>query len=182
MSGNKVLATALLVFAAPLAWAGSASGSLGVSAAVNNNCTVSTSPVGFGTYDPIVTNNAGGADVLGFGTLTVNCTKNAGVGGGNAVTIGLSFGQNAAASPRKMKNASLDLLNYDLYLPALASGEYTDCTTLSTIWNTTNVLAPAANFWQGTAHSISVCGKVPKGQTTVSVGSYSDTVNVTVNF
>ena len=179
---GKRLAILALCLAASGSRAGTTSGSLGVSANVNNNCTVSTSPVAFGTYDPIVTNSSTGADVLGSGTLTVNCTKNAGTGGGNAVTISLDFGQNATSSPRKMKNASLDLMNYDLYVPALASGEYTDCTTLSTIWNTTNVLSPPSSFWQGTAHAISVCGKIPKGQTTVSVGSYSDTVNVTVNF
>ena len=179
---GKFLAIIALCLAAPWTWAGTTSGSLGVSANVSNNCTVSTSPVAFGTYDPIVANSSTGSDVLGSGTLTVNCTKNAGTGGGNAVSISLSFGQNATSSPRKMKNASLDSMDYDLYIPALASGEYTDCTTLSTIWNTTNVLSPASSFWQGTAHAISVCGKIPRGQTSASVGSYSDTVNVTVNF
>lgn len=171
-----------LAIAAPCSGAGSTSGSLAVSATINNNCTVSTSPVAFGTYDPIVANSSTGADVVAAGTLVVNCTKNAGTGGGNAVSISLGFGQNATSSPRKMKNVSLDTLSYDLYVPALAAGEYTDCTTLTTIWNTTNVLSPASSFWQGTAHNISVCGKVPKGQTSASVGSYSDTVNVTVNF
>ena len=64
-------------------------GNLPVNAIVNASCTISTSPVAFGEYDPIVTNKSVALD--GAGTVTTTCTL------GSAATITLGQGANAAA-------------------------------------------------------------------------------------
>ena len=72
-----------LAFSAP-AFAGSASANLNVTANVAANCTISTSPVAFGAYDPVVANAS--TDLTASGTVTVACTK------GTAATIDLGNG------------------------------------------------------------------------------------------
>ena len=53
----------------------SASASLAVNASVSKNCTITTSPVNFGAYDPVSANATSPLD--GTGTITVTCTKGA---------------------------------------------------------------------------------------------------------
>ncbi|MFM6025467.1 MAG: spore coat protein U domain-containing protein, partial [Dolichospermum sp.] len=71
------LASAILIAfgsAAP-AMASTATSDLTVSSNVANNCTISTSPIDFGAYDPISANAS--IDLDGTGTVTVTCTSGA---------------------------------------------------------------------------------------------------------
>src|SRR5262245_9796185 len=86
--GGVVLAAGSLVSA------GSATANLSTSASVANNCTISTSAVAFGSYDPVVANASANLD--GTGSLTVACTK------GANTTIGLDLGGNASGSTRRL--------------------------------------------------------------------------------
>jgi len=82
---KKFLATAItlaaIAFLATPAFAGSATNPIGLSATVINNCTITTTPVAFGNYDPLSAsvNNASG-------TVAITCTKSA------ATTITLGDG------------------------------------------------------------------------------------------
>jgi spore coat protein U-like protein len=144
--------------------AGSATANLQVSATVSANCTISTAPVAFPSYDPIVTH--AGANDDGTGTVTITCTK------GTAATIGLGLGGNASGSQRRMKDATTDYLNYALYLDAART----------TVWGSAspNLLTPAAAP-DKTPRPFTVYGRIPSAQD-VPAGAYTDTVVATVNF
>ncbi len=165
--GRGVLAIGALLAGAPAAVAGSASANLNVSAAVVTNCTITTSPVNFGNYDPVVANAS--ADLLGTGTVTVACTK------GTQATIGLSTGQNsgqASGTTRAMAGPNGNYLSYELYQDSGRATVWTD----SGSGLLTTPPAPNKN-----ARDFTVYGRVPAGQD-VEAGNYSDTVTATVNF
>src|SRR5574340_771479 len=91
--------------------AGSQPANLTVSASVAANCTISTSAVAFGPYDPVVANAS--SDLNGNGSVTIACTK------GSAPNVTLDLGANASGSQRNMKitGGGTDLLAYQLYQP-----------------------------------------------------------------
>jgi spore coat protein U-like protein len=144
--------------------AASASTSLSVTATVNNNCTISTAALAFGTYDPIVTNASSPLD--GTGTVTIACTK------GATTTIGLGLGANASGSTRRMTDGSGNYLTYEAYQDS----------SHSTVWGTSGagLLTPAAAPSKA-ARDFTVYGRVA-GNQDVPAGSYTDTVTATVNF
>jgi spore coat protein U-like protein len=155
-----------LIFAAfgTTASAATATANLGVSATVTNNCTISTSALAFGSYDPVVANAATNLD--GTGTVTVACTK------GTTATVGLGLGSNASGSTRRMSDGAGGFLTYELYQD---SGHVT-------VWGNAGggLLSPAAAPSK-TARNFTVYGQVAANQD-VAAGSYSDTVVATVNF
>src|SRR6266849_6295257 len=87
--------------------AASWSASLGVTASVANNCTISTLPLAFGSYDPVVANASTALD--GTGTVTIACTK------GATTTIGLGLGSNASCSATRLTDGSGNYLTYEAY-------------------------------------------------------------------
>lgn len=148
----------------PSASAATATANLGVSATVTNNCTISTSPVAFGSYDPVVTHAS--TDLDGSGTVTVACTK------GATSTVGLGLGSNASGSTRRMTDGATNYLSYELYQDA----------GRTTVWGN----AGAGLYNPGaapskTARNFTVYGRVTSNQD-VPAGSYNDTVVATVNF
>jgi spore coat protein U-like protein len=66
-------------------------------------------------------------------------------------------------------NSSSYYLNYELY---------TDNSD-TTVWNSSNQVAYTGT---GASSQATFYGVVPKGQSTVPAGAYSDTVNITVTF
>ena len=170
-----VLATTAILLAAPatrLFAASSAGVGLSVTASVTAKCLVSsTSVVAFGAYDPVVTNASGGSDLDGTGSVGIKCTP------GNGTSISLDTGANAAGNQRRMQGpsgGSSAFLNYDLYSD---SGR-------TTLWgNGSNGASSLAISTSSNAaeRTFTVYGRVPKGQD-VNVGSFTDTVQVTVNF
>lgn len=163
---STVVATALTLgavalYQAPVA-AGSASASLSVSASVSNNCTISTSALDFGAYDPIVTHDT--TDLDGTGGVTITCTK------GATTTIDLGLGSHASGTQRRLNTGS-NYLNYEMYQDA---GRIT-------VWGTgADTLTPPAAPSKA-PRSYTVYGRVSAGQD-VEAGSYTDTVTATVNF
>ena len=145
------------------AFAQTATANLGVSATVASNCTISTTPVAFGPYDPIVTNATNPLD--GTGTVVVTCTKGAGT------RIDLGLGSNATGSTRRMTGGG-DFLTYELYTT----------TARTTVWGSgagAGLTIPAAP--SKAARTYTVYGQVAGGQD-VTAASYADTVVATINF
>ena len=156
-------AVALVLGATAPALAQTATANLSVTATVTKNCSITTTPVAFGSYDPIVTNAASPLD--GTGTVVVTCTKGAGT------RIDLGLGSNATGSTRRMLGGT-DLLTYELY---------TD-TGRSTVWGSgagAGQSIPAAP--NKNPRTFTVYGRVAAGQD-VGAASYSDTVVATINF
>jgi spore coat protein U-like protein len=176
-------AALVLLGLAGTAAAGSATSNLSISASVSSNCSISTTAVAFGTYDPVVTNSSSGSDKTATGTVVVTCTKNA-----SGVTIGLGLGTHASGSTRRMLGATNgDFLTYELYQPT-ATTPAAACTG-ATVWGTAgaNLLTPTgvSGWGASSAKTFNVCGVATKGQDVsgTSAGeSYTDTVVATVNF
>ena len=169
---------AAILLSTGAASAGSATSSFNVTATVAANCTITTTPVAFGSYDPVVTNAATALNANG--TVSIACTK------GAAPNVTLGTGANVSGVTRRMKGAAAtpDYLTYELYLPPNPAVPGTACNyTSPTIWNTSgpaNILTATAAPSK-VARSYNVCGSVPSAQD-VAADSYTDTVVATVNF
>ena len=144
--------------------ADSATATIAVSATVRRNCTITTTPLAFGTYDPVVANATTPLDATS--TVTIACTM------GTPATIGLDDGSNAVASQRRLTNGSSAYMNYQMFLDS----------THATVWGNES----ANQLDAGTAPSkepraFPVYGRIPSGQD-VPIGPFSDAVVATVNF
>jgi spore coat protein U-like protein len=154
--------------AAGPASAGSATSDFTVTASVADNCTISTTAIAFGAYDPVVTNLTAPKD--GTGSVTITCTQ------GAVATIGLNAGVNggtAVGTTRAMKSGS-DQLNYEIY----------KATDHAAVWGNsgTDLLSPVAAP-STTPRTYTTFGRIPGAQITVPAGAtYTDTVTATVNF
>jgi spore coat protein U domain-containing protein, fimbrial subunit CupE1/2/3/6 len=157
------------------AYAGVGTSSFTAQATVNTNCTILTTPVAFGGYDPIGAHRS--ADLNATGAITVACVK------GTAPTIALGLGSNASGSARRMRDVpSGDFLGYELYQPP-SNTPATPCSFPgATVWGTAGAnLFSATSAPDKNARTYNVCGSVAAGQNP-SIGTYSDTVVATVNF
>jgi len=152
----------VLGMAAP-ALAQTATANLSVSAAVAKNCSITTTAVAFGSYDPIVTNAVAPLD--GTGTVVVTCTKGAGT------RIDLGLGANASGATRRMTGGT-DFLTYELYQNA----------TRTTVWGSGAVAGQTiAAAPSKAARTFTVYGRIAGAQD-VAAASYNDTVVATINF
>jgi spore coat protein U-like protein len=166
----------LFSFALAPAHAGTSTQNLSVTASVAANCTISTSAVAFGAYDPVVTNAT--TALNGSGSVAIACTK------GSAPSITLDLGANASGSQRNMliTGGGSDVLAYQLYQPPNTTPGTACSFPGSTVWGTSvaQTFTPTAPSTKA-SRTYNVCGTVAAGQD-VSVGSYQDTVVATVNF
>ena len=161
LMASLVLATAGAV--STPAWAGSASADLLVTATVIPSCVISTTPVAFGVYDPVVTNSATAVD--SSGTVTIACTK------GSSQTITLDQGSNADGSTRRMSDGLGEYMTYELYQDSARSQ----------VWGTgANAYTPGPAP-SSLPRSFTVHGRLPGAQD-ATVGAYTDIVVATVNF
>jgi spore coat protein U domain-containing protein, fimbrial subunit CupE1/2/3/6 len=140
---------------------------LSVTATVSANCTIATTAVAFGEYDPVTANSA--TALTATGKVSVTCTT------GAPATITLGQGPDPGASStdaapvRRMKSGS-DYLNYNLY----SDNAY------SNVWGN-DATSDVDNTGTGANQDITVYGRVPAGQN-VPTGNYSDTVVATITF
>jgi spore coat protein U-like protein len=136
---------------------------LKVTANVVGNCLISTTDVAFGNYDPVGANATAPADAAG--SVDVTCIR------GVVATIVLDLGTNASAAVRRMGDGATSRLEYELYRDAARSQ----------VWGTgTNAMVLAAAP-SNARRTFPVYGRVRQAQN-VQVGSYTDTVVVTVSF
>jgi spore coat protein U-like protein len=158
----KVTAVALglVVAAAPVADAATASANLTVTATVVSTCSVGAGSLAFGNYDPTAASNVDQA-----GTFQVTCTK------GTSATVGLDTGSNASGSTRRMTDGT-DFLSYELFKE----------TARTNVWGNAGAgLVALAAAPSNAAQTVTVYGRI-SGSQDVRAGSYSDTVVITVTF
>lgn len=135
-----------------------------VQAIVEAECTVATTALDFGNYDPVGAN----ATTPNTNTSLVNvyCTK------GTFVSVTLDNGLWAAGATRRLRAASGDMLTYQLYRDA----------SRAVIWNTTNTnTGTSTSRLTAINGGFTVYGGIPAAQD-VRAGNYTDTVQVTVNY
>jgi spore coat protein U-like protein len=143
-----------------------------VTANVAASCTVSATNIAFGAYDPADVNATTPRDANG--SVSVRCTR-----GTSTALATLSQGANPAtgstcASPlRQMNGGGTERLRYDIYQE----------TGRTVAWgcDTTNDL-PIPTFTSSiTPVVLTTFGRIPAGQD-AAIGSYTDTVQVSVTF
>lgn len=148
--------------------AGSDTAALTVSTTVSANCTIATSALAFGVYDPIVANSA--SDLDGTGTVSVTCTN------GSAASVTLGQGANAAGGStddvplRQMNDGGVNNIAYFLY---------SDVGRTAVWGNTTN--SDLDHTGTGASTDLTVYGRITGGQN-VPAAAYTDTVVATVTF
>ncbi|MBD2131755.1 spore coat protein U domain-containing protein [Sphaerospermopsis sp. FACHB-1094] len=164
------LASAILItagYAAP-AMAGTATSDINVSATVISNCSISTTPLAFGDYDPLVTHATTHLDATA--TVTTTCSN------GRGTYIRLGQGANAATgstnvSPgRRLKNSGNGYINYNIYQNSARTTNWGN--TVDTSPNVTGT---------GSAQVTTIYGRIPAGQA-ADATTYSDTVVATVEW
>jgi spore coat protein U-like protein len=161
-ASGLALAAVMVLASAPDAYA-QTTANLNVSANVANKCSIATTPLAFGAYDPVADNLVIPLDRTG--TVIIRCTK------GATANIGLDLGDNPLAGTRRMTDGT-NLLTYQIYSDA----------------NHTQVWGNAAPAWftappapSAAARSFFVYGRVFAAQDVPS-GNYADIVEATVNF
>ena len=126
------------------------------------SCTVTTTSVNFGLYDPFqaTVNNVNGS-------ITVSCT------GTGRFTIALSTGQSGSYTTRYMlSGGTTDQLDYNLYT--------NNARTI--IWGDgTGGTRVVRRRFRNNTRRVTVHGRIPAMQN-ISPGSYSDNIVATVNF
>ena len=165
----SAFALAAIALVASPAFAGTATNPLGLSATVINNCTITTTPVAFGNYDPLSAspnNNSG--------TVVITCTKNA------ATTVTLANGNNFNVT-RRMTDGT-NFMSYELYQPPTTVPGAACSYAAPVRWGT----AGAQIFTPGAAPSkaartYNVCGQITAGQD-LGAATFNDSVVATINF
>lgn len=141
-------------------------GAFGLSALPALACSVTATGTSFGTYDVFAS-----APLDTTGEVSVTCPDPP----PPSVQIAISKGSSVNFQPRTMLNGANDVLEYGLYLDATFSivwGDGSSGTEIRTVSVPTD----------GTPAKATVYGRIPARQTSVSAGTYQDTVTVTVNF
>jgi spore coat protein U-like protein len=143
--------------------AATATSNIAVSASVAANCTIATTAIDFGSYEPVVANASAPLDASG--KVTVACTKNA------LVKIGLGYGSHAAGTTRNLASSSATM-TYELYQDSAHA----------TVWGPIGAghVAPAAAPDKA-PRDFTIYARI-LGGIDVPAGSFSDTVLATVEF
>lgn len=154
--------TAFGISAPHAAQAATTTTTFAVTATVQPSCTVSATPLAFGSYNPL---SATPLDATS--TITVNCTT------GTSYTVGLNAGgtSGATVTTRQML-LSTNSLNYTLYRDTGRTNNW---------GNTPGTDTPASATATTTAATLTVYGRIPALQN-VPAGNYTDSVTVTVNY
>ncbi len=129
----------------------------------------SVTGINFGNYHPF---SSGNIDVTG--TFTVRCTGLLGLAA--SFDIKLSTGSSGSYSPRTMKSGS-NSLDYNLFTNSARTTVWGDGTGGSSFITRNFILALI-----GFSSNETVYARLPTGQTTAAVGSYSDTITITVEY
>ncbi len=124
-------------------------------------CSVSATGASFGTFDPLEN-----VAVDTTGMVTVTCSPSA------SYTIELSAGHGGTYSPRKMTGPGGRTLDYNLFRDA----------SRTTVWGDgVGGTSRVGGSDDGSGSSHTLYGRIPAGQNPY-VGSYSDSIQVTVVF
>ncbi len=153
---------ALATLAASPALAATASNTMPVSVNVINSCTVSATPMAFGTLTSV-----GGTNVDTTSTVNLICTL------GASYDVSMDFGTHAVSGQRNLQNTA-DATKVIPY------GVFRDAGYLTAWGNTTGTTATGTSTAGLT--TLTAYGRIPTTAASVPAGAYTDTVTVTVTF
>lgn len=161
---RKALAAALIVSA----------GLWSASSLAQVTCTVSSSSVAFGVYEPLT-----GSNLDSTGTIELECERSFldGQQGDVGLTVTLGAGGNGLFIPRAMSSGN-GVLEYNLYTAASRNVVWGDGAG-GTVSRNASISLPL--FTLSGETSLTIYGEIPGGQF-VPAGSYSDMITVTVTY
>lgn len=170
----------LAIFGQSMAGTINPTATMTVNATVAANCTITVTPIVFGSYDPIGTNSATGVDLQSPGTVQIKCLKS------STPTVTLGTGANFSGTRRLKDTSSGDFLPYEIYQPSAATPN-AGCTYSGTKWGDSagtygTTFSPSATWAASTLFTFNVCGVIPKGSNPSIGAGYQDTVVATVTF
>lgn len=137
-----------------------------VAATVENQCTVDSFSLNFGTYDPLSLNAAAPLDAAT--SIVAYCTR------GTSATISLSSGLSYAGGARRMTGPAGAFMRYNIFRDSARTVEWNSVNTV--VQTSTSKTVPL-----GGLSGVPGYGRVPAGQN-VRAGNYTDTVVATVNY
>ncbi|WP_043765273.1 Csu type fimbrial protein [Algiphilus aromaticivorans] len=157
-----LIGSGALLFAGSVAWAATETDTFEVTATVVSACTVTASDLNFGNYDPLAALPTDATT-----TVSVTCSLLA------PYDIGLNAGlHGGAVTSREMQiSGDTDRLDY------LLSQDLAHTTN----WGNTVDTDTVAGVGTGLSVPTTIYGRIPAAQN-VPVGSYADTITVTVTF
>lgn len=158
-----MLAAGAAALSASPAFAATDTDDMLVTATVIDNCTVTASPMAFGTLTTL-----GSANIDTSAAITLACTPDA------AYDVSLDLGVNAGVgSQRQLVNGAdnTQRIDYDVYSDAART----------TAWSSGAGATVAGTAAAGVA-SLTAYGRIPSTASAVTSGTYSDSVTVTVTF
>jgi spore coat protein U-like protein len=141
---------------------------IATTATVAVNCTISTTTdIGFGAYNPLTVASVTDST----GVVTVTCTR-----GNSGITVAVNGGNNAAHATTPQTRAMIgatsgNYLSYDIFETAAYATRFPTTAVAETI--PTGITTPTL---------LSLFGQIPAAAQDVSIDTYSDSVQVTVNF
>jgi spore coat protein U-like protein len=140
-------------------------------------CSVSSSGLAFGTYQPLtLAGKLSSMDKTSTATVSLVCTA-IDTGGGYTIALAAStYGPGNRVSNRYLNNSSKggDYMVFNVYFDASYSTVLGNGTTGSLLSGS----IPAGNSNQ----SQTVYGKVPAGQSTLQAGGFSDSLTMTITY
>lgn len=147
------------------------------SSALAGSCTVSSSGLAFGTYQPLTfAGKLTSVDKTSTATVSVVCT---GIVTGGSYTISLgagTYGPGNRISTRYLNNITHggDYMVYNLFTEA----------SYTTVWGdgSTGSLLNGSIPTGSSNPSHTVYGKIPAGQNTLKAGSFSDSLTMTLTY
>jgi spore coat protein U-like protein len=157
--GAALVLAVISVATVPLT-ASTSTATLTVTATVAAECTVGAATLAFGAYSTLGSSNLDQST-----SFNVACTS------GTSATIGLNLGSNASGSTRRLANGGGGFLTYELYSD---SGR-------STVWGNSGGALVNYSASSNAAEAFTVYGRIPGAQN-AAIGSYSDSVTITVTF
>lgn len=157
-----LIGSGALLFAGSAVWAATETDTFEVTATVVSACTVSASDLSFGNYDPLAA-----LATQATTTVSVTCSLLA------PYQIGLDAGlHGGSVTGRQMQiSGDTDTLDYDL----------SQDVAHTTNWGNTVDTDTVSGVGTGLAVPTIVYGQIP-AQQNATVGSYADTITVTVTF
>lgn len=159
----KIVFFSGLMLASSASFAAVASTTFAVNATVASQCSISATPLNFGTYDPLAT-----LDNTASSTVTVTCSNL------QSVTVNLDKGTTAGSTEgaRLMALANKPPMSYGLY----SDGAH------AMNWGTGTAGVITIGAGLNSPVLLTVHGIIPKGQYSVGVGGYSDLITATVTY
>lgn len=139
-----------------------------------SDCSVSTTGVAFGSYDPYATTPDDST-----GNVTVACTYLGGKADQLSFSVALSTGTSGTYTQRRLLAGS-QVLNYNLFSDLSRTQVWGDGRAGTTVATGTFTLGPGVgNGWRQLA--LPVYGRIPARQDVLS-GNYTDAIVVTLTF